>query len=262
MTSKVVMFKVGDHGEVPGPEVYWMSHFDKWIKLSFYIFLIDTNDGYVLVNTGLPKDLKPSNLFLSQWAGSDRCRFTVKEEEKLEYLLKELGLKTDDIAHIIITPVQDYTTGSLDIFSNSKIYFSRTGWYEDVVNPEALPFVIRDLILPPHIREHVFEHIWNRIVLVENQKIVDGVSVKWTGGHHRSSMAVIMKDGDRTIGLTDTAFTRRNLEENIPIGIAENVYECLAAYDYLKRNCDAVIPAYDPENTIRFKQLLLPNLRS
>jgi hypothetical protein len=27
----------------------------------------------------------------------------------------------------------------------------------------------------------------------------------------------------------------RNLQENIPIGIAEDIYECLNAYEYLKK---------------------------
>ncbi|WP_243679118.1 hypothetical protein [Vulcanisaeta distributa] len=117
--------KVGEHGEVPGPEVYWMQWFDKWVRLSFYSLIIDTDDGYVLVGTGLVRDLTLRNKFLREWAGSDRCRFTVGDDERIENVLKRLNLKPDDIAHVVITPVQDYTVGNIDLFKKARIYFSR-----------------------------------------------------------------------------------------------------------------------------------------
>jgi len=46
----------------------------------------------------------------------------------------------------------------------------------------------------------------------------------------------------------------RNLQENIPIGIAEDIYECLNAYEYLKSVSKVVIPAYDPDNVVRFRE--------
>jgi len=249
--------KVGDHGEVPGPEVYWMRDFDKWYRLYFYIVLIDTSDGYVLVNTGLARDLSLRNRFLREWAGSDRCRFEVAESERIERVLGRAGLRPEDIAHVIITPVQDYTVGNLDLFKKAKIYFSRRGWFEDVVNPRPSPFLNRDIYFPRYVREYLFEEAWNRIALIEDQEVVEGIRVKWTGCHHRSSMAVIMETKEGVVSFTDAAFTRRNIEENIPIGIAEDIYECLEAYDYLKRISRAIIPAYDPENLERFRSNVL-----
>ena len=129
------MAKVRDHGEAPGPEIYWMRYFDKWVRLNSYSLIIDTNDSYVLVGTGLVKDLTLRNKFLREWAGNDRCRFTVDDNEHIENVLKRLGLIPGDITHIVITPVQDYTVGSLDLFKRVKIYFSRRGQFEDVESP-------------------------------------------------------------------------------------------------------------------------------
>jgi hypothetical protein len=109
---------------------------------------------------------------------------------------------------------------------------------------------------PPHIRQYVFEEAWDRVRLVEDQQIVDGVSVRWTGAHHRSSMSVMLKTRDGTVAITDSAFTFRNLDENIPIGIAENIFECYDAYDFLKKSSKIVIPAYDPENMRRFEKFV------
>jgi len=170
-------------------------------------------------------------------------------------VLRRLNLTPDDVAHVVITPVQDYTVGGLDLFKRAKIYFSRRGWFEDVVNPRPSPFLNRDVYLPRYVRDYLFEEAWGRIILLNDEdKVVDGVDVKWTGCHHRSSMAIIMHTREGVISLTDAAFTMRNLQENIPIGIAEDIYECLNAYEYLKSVSKVVIPAYDPDNVVRFRE--------
>lgn len=260
MVEEVNLFKVikvGEHGEVPGPEVYWMRDFDKWYRLSFYSFLLQTVDGYVLVNTGLPDDVSLRNEFLRKWAGSDRCKFTFTEDQKIENALKRINLSVDDISHVIITPVQDYSIGRLPLFKKAYIYFSRKGWFEDVVNPRLSPFLNRDIYFPKPVREFLFEEAWNRIRLVENQEVLRGVTVKWTGCHHRSSMAVIFNYQGKKFCITDAAFLMGNIETTTPIGIAEDIYECLDAYEYLKSTCNVIIPAYDPENVNRLKEYLI-----
>ncbi|EZQ11363.1 Zn-dependent hydrolase [Candidatus Acidianus copahuensis] len=247
MIKSIRIMKVGDHGEVPGPEVFWMREFNSWVKLSFFSFLVNTDDGYLLINTGLPDDLYLRNKFLKEWAG-ERCRFGFKEEEKVENQLKQIGLSTDDISRVLITPVQDYTIGRINLFNNSKLYFSERGWFEDVVNPRQSPFLNRDIYLPRYVRENLFENAWNRIELIKDGQLLDGLHVKWTGCHHRSSMSIIAEIKGKRICITDSAFVKRNLEENLPIGIAEDIYECINAYAYLKDNCYTIIPAYDSEN--------------
>jgi len=255
--KSIKMFKVGDHGEVPGPEVYWMRDFDKWHRLSFYSFLFETESGLALLNTGLPGDLTLRNDFLRKWAGSDRCKFTVREEEKIERALERAGVGPNEVRAVIISPVQDYTIGGLKTFRRAEIFFSKRGWFEDVVNPLPSPFLNRDIYLPKEIRSYIFEEAWNRIRLVEDQEVMEGLRVKWTGCHHRSSMAIIADTGKGKTCVTDAAFTYRNLEEEIPIGIAEDIYECLNAYRELKDLCNRIIPAYDPENLVRFGDLVI-----
>ncbi len=252
MIKKIYMFKVGEHGEVPGPEVFWMKEFNSWIKLYFYSFLVENDENYTLINTGLARDLTLRNKFLKEWAGSERCKFTAKEEEKIENQLKRINLTPDDISRVIITPVQDYTIGNIDLFKDAKLIFSRRGWFEDVVNPSPSPFLNRDIYLPRYVREYIFEDAWNRILLVDDQKIGD-LYLKWTGCHHRSSMSIIFDNG---ICITDSAFVSKNLETRTPIGIAEDIYECINAYDYLQKECKIVIPAYDPENIKKYGEEL------
>ncbi|MEM3516024.1 MAG: hypothetical protein QW281_05235 [Saccharolobus sp.] len=67
---------------------------------------------------------------------------------KVEKIENVLGLSTDDISHVIITPIQDYTIGRINLFKKAMIYFSKKGWFSDVVNPSPSPFLNRDIYLP------------------------------------------------------------------------------------------------------------------
>ena len=60
----VRLLHVGD-GDVPGPEVFWMSDWDQWYTLAFQAVLIQGPGVNVLVNTGPARDLEPMN---AQWA--------------------------------------------------------------------------------------------------------------------------------------------------------------------------------------------------
>jgi hypothetical protein len=56
MTYEVQVLKVGQ-SDVPGPEVYWMSHWDQWLTLYFYMVVIRGGESVAIVNTGPPLDL-------------------------------------------------------------------------------------------------------------------------------------------------------------------------------------------------------------
>ncbi|ACR41559.1 hypothetical protein [Saccharolobus islandicus] len=58
----------------------------------------------------------------------------------------------------------------------------------------------------------MFEEAWNRIILVENQEVVKGVGVMWTGCHHRSSMLVKFEFDKRKWCISDPAFIMANFE--------------------------------------------------
>ncbi|MFP3191156.1 MAG: Zn-dependent hydrolase, partial [Thermoproteota archaeon] len=122
MIRRFWLAKVGGIEEIPGPEFYWMSDFDKWYPLYFYSLIINTENGYVIVGTGLVKDLTLRNEFMVKWSGRETSKIIVREDERIESVLRRLNLTPDDIAHVVITPVQDYTVGGLNLFKRAKIY--------------------------------------------------------------------------------------------------------------------------------------------
>jgi len=52
--------------------------------------------------------------------------------------------------------------------------------------------------------------------------------------------------------LSDTFFVMENVVNNHPIGITENMYECMNAHARALKS-PIVIPLYDPKNFDRFK---------
>jgi hypothetical protein len=77
---------------------------------------------------------------------------------------------------------------------------------------------------------------------------VPGVFFETTGGHHPGSAGVRVATSAGVVGLLETAFVQRNVDEVVPIGIAENAALCRKVISRYRRECDLVIPIHDPAN--------------
>src|ERR1035437_8140915 len=86
--------------EVPGPEVFWMSHWDKWETLFFQMVLIRGEGRTAIINTGPPADLTEIN---EAWRdfGGPRCRLKRTEEEKPLNALERLGVNAKQIDYVL-----------------------------------------------------------------------------------------------------------------------------------------------------------------
>ena len=138
MTYTIQFLKMGQV-EVPGPEVYWMSDWEKWVQLYIWALLIQGDGKNILLNTGPPKDLTELNACWSE-AVSPRSQMIRQEEERPENVLKNVGLTVDDIDYLLITPLQAYTTGNIHLFKNAQVCLSRRGWIERVNDDGSILF--------------------------------------------------------------------------------------------------------------------------
>jgi hypothetical protein len=66
---EVTMLPVG-RSEIPGPESFWMSHWDEWFPLTFQVALVRGPGVVALVNTSPPLDLEPLNRGWERFLGS------------------------------------------------------------------------------------------------------------------------------------------------------------------------------------------------
>jgi glyoxylase-like metal-dependent hydrolase (beta-lactamase superfamily II) len=249
----VKSFEVAFVEGAPGPEFFWMSEWGNTFPLSFQMLLIRGNGKNIIINTGPTLELVP--VINDAWGKilGEKCLIQPKIHP-VDALSSE-GLKPEQIDFVIVTPFQHYAMGNVDKFKNAHICLSKKGWI-DFMAPEYgdSPFEVKDWCIPPRILNYLMFEGWEKLRLLEDEdEILPGLSVFWSGGHHRSSMTVKIKSNSGTVCASDSYFVLENVEKNIPIGITESVFECFDAYKRVRKEADIIIPLYDKNNFVRHK---------
>lgn len=239
---------------VPAPQVYWMRRFAEWVDLEFQMAVIQGPGGTVVVNTGFPPD---SSRLASGW--QERLGPPAVLERRAEWepaaALQAVGVAPHTVDCVILTPLQLYATGNLRLFPNARIAVSRRGWIEDIIAPSAPRHVPRDRCIAD---EDLFwllgegrERLW---LLDDVQELRPGLVCRWAGVHHRSSLLVEVATARGLAVLSDCAFHFANVEEDIPLGIAESILEAHAVYADLRRRAQHFLPLYEPRVRERYPE--------
>jgi glyoxylase-like metal-dependent hydrolase (beta-lactamase superfamily II) len=232
--------------EVPYPEVYWMESFQEWTKICFQIGIIKSEDKVILVNTGFPDDVSG---IAKGWKGylGDRAILHRPDNLRTMSILEKEGIKPEDVTHVIITPIQSYSTANLHLFKKAKICFSRKGWIEDIIAPAYPHHVPRQGCLSDeHLNWLLTENNSNLALMDDNDEMLPGLTCKWIGVHHRSSILIEVNTASGLVGISDCAFHYSNVEDGRPLGIAESIIEAHTAYKYIREQIKIFIPLYDP----------------
>ncbi|NPV86203.1 MAG: hypothetical protein HPY45_09375 [Anaerolineae bacterium] len=250
MDYQVDVLKVGQFPETPGAEIYWMSNFgdDQWEPLTVYAMLVRGGGNVVLVNSGPP--LERLEWLNSKWgAGTNmRHQLVVYDEDHIEKRLAALGVHPDDVQHLILTPLQPYALGGAVKFRNAQIHVNREGW-ADMFAPryKKHPHDVMPVCFSPQDIHYFFVEAWDRMDMMKNEcQILPGIDVFWVGVHHRSSIAVKVKTREGNVIFSDCMFRYEHIAEGRLLGINENMYEALEAYDRIRREADILVPMYDP----------------
>ncbi|WP_201779098.1 hypothetical protein, partial [Acidiplasma cupricumulans] len=228
---------------MPGPEVYRMSHWNEWEKLDFHIVIAYNDRTNFLINTGMPLNLDLRNNEMMKFAGK---RSLFKSYDSIK-ILEDSGFSKNDIKNISFTPIQDYTTGRLNQFNNAKFFISRRGWIDDIIT-HNLHNEKRYLFIQDEMLNYILFSAYNRVVFFDSDNITElipGINALWVGCHHRSSQAFIINTASGNVIFTDASFKNNNINDNLPIGISENIFECYKSYNILKKH-GRVLSAYDP----------------
>jgi hypothetical protein len=240
----VRVVKVGEV-EVPGPQVFWMSEWDRWLPLSFNVVVVQGDGVTALVNTGAPVDLSPINDLWTEGLGP-RATFRRGEDETIEAQLRRIGIVPADVTHVVVTPFQLYSTGGIPLFTNARICLSRTGWVHFHTTHEH-PHDNRWMSISREVLVHLVADAWDRVCLLEDEdEVVPGLRTWWAGTHHRASVAVEIDSEAGVVVASDAFFVYGNVEDGRPLGIGESMHEGLAAYERTRRVADHVVPLYDP----------------
>jgi glyoxylase-like metal-dependent hydrolase (beta-lactamase superfamily II) len=231
--------------EVPGPEVYWMSHWNSWELLYFWMVLLRGHGKNIIINTGPPQDLSALNKVWSE-AIDPRSQLVRRPEERPEEALRACGISPLDIDYVLITPLQAYATGNIPLFRNATVCISRKGWIEDFHAPKFDMHIPRKLRIPDDTLHYLEIEAPEKVRLLDDEEVLPGIRAFWTGVHHRSSMAYAIETDRGVVIASDCFFKYPNIEKMIPLGIMESLEECMRAYSRIKSEADVLLPLYDP----------------
>jgi glyoxylase-like metal-dependent hydrolase (beta-lactamase superfamily II) len=237
---------------VPGPEVYWMQNWGTREEMNVLIFLIQGGGHNILINTGAPQDLSELNAAWTGFFGYPEAAITRSEEQKPQNVLATAGLRPGDISTVIVTPLQAYATGNLDMFRNAEICISRKGWIEDFQAPYYHLHVPRRLRIPPAVNNYLQNEGWEKVrLLADEEEVLPGVRTFWAGVHHRSSIAVCIETKNGTVLISDCFFKYGNLEKGHYLGVMESMMEADATWKRIRREGAITASIYDPEIFVR-----------
>jgi hypothetical protein len=250
MRYGVRLLHVGD-GEIPGPELFWMSEWDRWFPLAFQSVLIQGSGVTALVSTGPAPDLTPMN---AKWAEvlGERAKMRRSDGQFIVDQLAAAGVAPGDVTHVILSPLQLYTTSNVPLFGNAQICLSRKGWIH-YHTTHRHPHDDRWYCIPRDVLAYMTTEGWDRVRLLSDaDEIAPGLRTWWAGSHHRASIVVEIDTPVGLVTVTDAYFVRRNLDTDHPIGICENIYEAMAVHERIKRTADHPLTLYDPDQLARY----------
>jgi len=237
---------------VPGPEVYWMQHWNTREEMNVIIYLIRGGGHNILVNTGPPQDLTGLNEGWVKFFGFPEAQIVRTEDQLPQNILRTQGLTPGDIDTVIVTPLQAYATANIHLFPNARICISRKGWIEDFQAPYYHLHVPRHLRIPAEVNNYLQNEGWDKLRLLSDEEVIlEGLRVFWAGVHHRSSLAVCVETAKGTVILTDSFFKYGNIEKGHYLGVMESMMEADATWARLRREGQILASVYDPEVFVR-----------
>ncbi|MGH7287648.1 MAG: N-acyl homoserine lactonase family protein [Myxococcota bacterium] len=165
-------------------------------------------------------------------------------------LLVEIGLKPDAVDYVTLSHMHFDHAGGTSRFPKAKFIVQRR---ELEYAAGALPhnsaakgaFVADDVLA-------IVQLNWQgRVLLVDGdvEGVLPGVDVYLTPGHTAGTMTVCLDTvKGRVCYSSDAVYTYRNLDEDIPLGLALNAGEAVESYKKIRRILEGgrLIPGHEP----------------
>ena len=226
---------------------------NQWIKLPVLSFLLETEEGYILYDTGShPEAMKgywPKNL-------QEIYPLYQKEEERLENQLALCGVKPEEIQTVVISHMHLDHAGGLHLFPHANIYVPKEDFAHAQVtvhkNPDPAAhggYVKADCEAPA-----------NYILVDRDMELAKGVWLLCLPGHTPGLLGLMVELKDQTVLLPQDAVYTEEIY-GPPAKMSGLLYDSLAYFRSIekvreleKKHNAKVIPAHDYEH---FKTLKL-----
>ncbi|MGM0368608.1 MAG: N-acyl homoserine lactonase family protein [Actinomycetota bacterium] len=243
MEYHISIFKNGTT-TAPGPEMYYLSDWEKEYTLYTYFFLVRGNGHNILIDTGCGDIEAINKMLFEEFKG--KVSFELPESETTENILKRNNIEPKGIEYVFISHLHHDHSSNVDLFPNAKVILSRKGWMEYMKKDK--PYYYNDILFPTKPIKYLASLHPDRLIFVENEKeILPGISAFWVGGHTPGCMAVEVNTRmGNAVFTSDVAFFVGNVKKNHPIGLYYNQWEIFEAYRKIREKADIIIPSHDP----------------
>ena len=212
------------------------------MPMSYYTWLIRTDDGPVVVDTGYTRQ--------------------TAEERGREYFgtpletLRRLGVDPDEVRYVVLTHFHIDHTGHVDSFPNATMVVQSEEmrfWFGPDAHRGEYPLLssARDL------SAIAAANLEGRVRWVDGDvELVPGVSLHLVRGHTPGSQVVrVTTDRGPVVLAADASHFYANIEQNKPYAIVHTVPLMFAAFDRIRElagDSQLIIPGHDPLVLERF----------
>ncbi|KPV42403.1 quorum-quenching N-acyl homoserine lactonase AiiA [Alicyclobacillus ferrooxydans] len=177
--------------------------------LPIWSYLIETTDGPILVDTGMPDFCVDNADLFREPDGSAQIVPVMKSEDRIVEGLARAGYAPEDLLFLISTHWHfDHAGGNVH-FPNTEIVVQRAE-YNAAMQGEGYPDVCKD----PNLRYRLIDG---------DLEVAPGVQLLFTPGHslgHQSVFLQTEKSGPILLTI-DAAYHRANYEDGVPFACAD-----------------------------------------
>jgi glyoxylase-like metal-dependent hydrolase (beta-lactamase superfamily II) len=164
--------------------------------------------------------------------------------------LAPLGLKPEDIRHVIVTHLHYDHAGGLHLFPNAKLHM-QAAEMAYATGPCMCHDTLRMPFTAGHICEAVRRLYTGQVVFYDGDaEVADGVTVHRIGGHSRGLQAVrVRTDAGWLVLASDAAHYYENVLARKPFPIVVDLQDMLDGFDTLERlasSRELIVPGHDP----------------
>lgn len=200
-------------------------------------YLIETDEGYVLYDTGCHPDCMGEN---GRWPDlfQKQVPYTGDDTTTVMYKLKELGIKPDDVQTIVLSHMHNDHAGCLEYFSNAEIFVNLDEFHA-CLDAYALHRMMDSYIWEDTAHWLKNKMNWHFLETSEgNYELAPGLTILNLGPGHAHGVLGLKVDLQRTgsvIITSDAVYCSENYEKEREPGVVYDTVGWRRSLRYIKK---------------------------
>jgi len=219
-----------------GAHFLWQKDWDKTRSGNFYFWCIRNKEQTILVDTGVSPDMA--------------IQRNLPNYINPATLLFRLGVKAEEIQHVIITHLHWDHAGGVTLFPNATYYLHQkefSFWTKDKVSSTPPFKLLSDQNYINHLKAG--KNVGRLVLIKEERQVFPGIKLIPAPGHSPGLMAVAVntETGTAVVG-SDAAYAFDNYSENWPSDVIFNMEDAIKTMEKLRKKASSpalLFPGHD-----------------